>query len=365
MDHKTLPAEVEPEKQPVKEPVKLSGKLPGKQAVKQLDSGLRFWSRLSGWMPYALLAGAVLLTPWLVTDSYLLSLGSLIGVFALAVTGLNLLIGLAGQVSLGQAAFFGLGAYASGISSVHFGLPVGLAMLAGVALACAVALVLAIPTLKLEGHYLVMATLGLNIIFTIICVQAESLTGGTSGLFGIPGIRLGNLDLSSDRNFFLLVWAVVLVVMWFCANILRTRPGRALRSLHQGDLLPASLGVPVTRYKVGLFVAAAGLAALAGCLYAHYLRFISPHSFDMFVSLQLVTMTALGGLGNLWGGIFGAAFLLLLPEWLHAWPDLMLLLHGLILMLVLMFCPKGLLPAVVQGARRMSLVIQRSRMPNK
>ncbi|SDB04605.1 branched-chain amino acid transport system permease protein [Desulfonatronum thiosulfatophilum] len=311
-----------------------------------------FLARIWPFVPYVALALAVLATPWLVTDTYLLSMGSLIGIFALAVTGLNLLIGMAGQVSLGQAAFFGMGAYASGILSVHFGVPVGLAMLAGVSLSCMVALLLAIPTLKLEGHYLVMATLGFNIIFTIICIQWEPMTGGTSGLFGIPGMQVGGLNLSEDRNFFYLVWAVVLLVLWLCANFLRTRPGRALRSLHQGDLLPASLGVPVTRYKVGLFVAAALLAALAGSLYAHYLQFISPHSFDMFVSLQLVTMTAIGGLGNLWGGIFGAAFLLLLPEWLHAWPDLMILLHGLILMVVLMFCPKGLLPAAWEGIRK-------------
>ncbi|WP_084605193.1 branched-chain amino acid ABC transporter permease [Desulfonatronum thioautotrophicum] len=310
-------------------------------------------ARVAAWAPYGGLALAVLATPWLVADTYLLSLGSLIGVFALAVTGLNLLIGMAGQVSLGQAAFFGLGAYGSGILSVHFGLPVGLAMLCAVGIACLVALILAIPTLKLEGHYLVMATLGFNIIFTIVCIQWETMTGGTSGLFGIPGMELAGVNLSNDRNFFYVVWAVLLVVLWLCANFLRTRPGRALRSLHQGDLLPASLGVPVTGYKVGLFTAAALLTALAGALYAHYFQFISPHSFDMFVSLQLVTMTALGGLGNLWGGIFGAAFLLLLPEWLHAWPDLMILLHGLILMLVLMFCPKGLLPAVGEGLKRM------------
>jgi len=323
--------------------------------------GLGSAARGAACLPYASLALAVLVAPWLITDTYLLSLGCLIGVFALAVTGLNLLIGMAGQVSLGQAAFFGLGAYGSGILSVQFGLPVGLAMLAAVAIACVVALLLAVPTLKLEGHYLVMATLGFNIIFTILCIQWESLTGGTSGLFGIPGLEIGALNLSSDRNFFYLIWAVLLATLWLCANFLRTRPGRALRSLHQGDLLPASLGVPVTRYKVGLFMAAALLAALAGALYAHYLRFISPHSFDMFVSLQLVTMTALGGLGNLWGGIFGAAFLLLLPEWLHAWPDLMLLLHGLILMLVLMFCPKGLLPAVVEGGKRMVSMIGKTR----
>jgi branched-chain amino acid transport system permease protein len=300
--------------------------------------------RLLHYLPYVSLTLIVLVTPWVVTDTYLLSMGCLIGVFALAVTGLNLLIGMAGQVSLGQAAFFGMGAYASGILSVHFGIPVALSMLAGVVVSGFVALLLAIPTLKLEGHYLVMATLGFNIIFTIICIQWEPLTGGTSGLFGIPGMHLGSLDLSTDRNFFYLVWVVLLVVFWLSANFLRTRPGRALRSLHQGDLLPASLGVPVTQYKIGLFVVAALLTALAGSLYAHYLQFISPHSFDMFVSLQLVTMTALGGLGNLWGGIFGAAFLLLLPEWLHAWPDLMILFHGLILILMLMFFPRGLFP---------------------
>jgi branched-chain amino acid transport system permease protein len=311
-------------------------------------------------LPYAVLALAAGLTPLAVTDTYLLSLGSLIGLFALAVTGLNLLIGMAGLVSLGQAAFFGLGAYASGILTVHLGLPVALAMIAALALTGIVALILAVPTLKLEGSYLVMATLGMNIIFTIVCIQWEPLTGGSSGLFGIPGMSLFGVDVSSDRNFFYLVWAVLLAVLWLCSNLLRTRPGRALRSLHDGDLLPISLGVPVVHYKVALFVAAAVLAALAGSLYAHYLQFISPHSFDIFVSLQLVTMTAVGGLGNLWGGIFGAAFLLLLPEWLHAMPDLMPLLHGLILMLVLMFCPKGLLPALVKGVSRLLQKVRRT-----
>lgn len=311
-------------------------------------------SRRGGlFLAYSALIAAVGATPFMVSDTYLLSLGSLIGLFALAVTGLNLLIGMAGQVSLGQAAFFGLGAYVSGILTVHLGLPVGLSMLSALLLTGGVALILAVPTLKLQGHYLVMATLGLNMIFTIVCIQWEPLTGGSSGLFGIPGMILFGLDLSSDRNFFYLVWAVLLAVLWLCSNLLRTRPGRALRSLHQGDLLPTALGIPVVRYKVALFVAAALLAGLAGCLYAHYLRFISPHSFNMFVSLQLVTMTALGGLGNLWGGVFGAAFLLLLPEWLHAMPDVMPLLHGLILMCVLMFCPMGLLPAMGHLLRKL------------
>jgi branched-chain amino acid transport system permease protein len=296
-----------------------------------------------------------------VAKGYYLLVLNIVAINCLVVLGLNLLIGFAGQISLGHASFFGMGAYLSAILTTMYQLPPWPVVFLVMFITALVAYALGIPTLRLEGHYLVMATLGFNIIVYILMVQLEYFTGGPSGFSGIPPLRLGTLVFQTDLGFYYLIWPLLLAVFLLSLNLADSRVGRALRAIHENELVANSMGVNTERYKVLVFALSAAYASLAGSLYAHYLSFISPKTFDIFYSIQIVTMVVVGGIGNLWGGLFGAAVLTALPEVLHILRDYALLLYGLILMGVLVFLPEGLLPGLIKlwFARRRPLEHER------
>jgi branched-chain amino acid transport system permease protein len=300
------------------------------------------------WIYFSGLAGVVALLPLLVKGGYYLLVLNIIAINGLVVLGLNLLIGFAGQISLGHAAFFGMGAYFSAIFTAMYNTPPWPTLLGVMIFTAVVAFVLGIPTLRLAGHYLVMATLGFNIILYILMVQMEYWTGGPSGFAGIPPLHLGSLPIQGDLSYYWLLWGLFLLVFFVSLNLVDSRVGRALRAIHENELVANALGVNTERYKVVIFAISAAYASLAGSLYAHYLSFISPKTFDIFYSIQIVTMVVVGGIGNLWGGLLGAAVLTALPEILHAVRDYALLLYGVILMGVLVYFPEGLLPGLVK-----------------
>lgn len=298
------------------------------------------------WLPLLLAAAVLAALPLVSGNDYFLVLFNVMALNAIIVLGLNLLIGSTGQVSLGHAAFYGLGAYLSAIASTTWQWPIPCAFAFSLAVVAAVSYLLALPTLRLEGHYLVMATLGFNIIVGILFNQLEGVTGGPSGFPGIPKLRIGPFAIASDRSFYYFIWTLFLVLFALSRNLVSSRVGRALQAIHERDLTAQALGIPAYRYKVITFVLSALLASLAGSCYAHYMSFISPKTFDIFFSVQIVTMVVVGGMGSLWGGLAGTVLLTGLPEVLHSFEDLHTLLYGLILMGVLVFCPQGLLPAL-------------------
>jgi len=300
------------------------------------------------WIYFCGLAVVVALLPFVVKGGYYLLVLNIIAINGLVVLGLNLLIGFAGQISLGHAAFFGMGAYFSAIFTAMYNTPPWPTLVAVMLFTAVVAYVLGIPTLRLAGHYLVMATLGFNIILYILMVQMDYWTGGPSGFSGIPPLHLGSLPIQGDLHYYWLLWSFFLLIFFVSLNLVDSRVGRALRAIHENELVANALGVNTERYKVIIFAISAAYASLAGSLYAHYLSFISPKTFDIFYSVQIVTMVVVGGIGNLWGGLLGAALLTALPEVLHAMRDYALLVYGLILMGVLVFFPEGLLPGLVK-----------------
>lgn len=305
------------------------------------------------WKALLLLTGLVGLAPVFLKNDYFLLLLNIMALNALVVLGLNLLIGSTGQVSLGHAAFYGLGAYVSAYASTTWQWPVAVALILALAFVAVAALLIAVPTLRLEGHYLVMATLGFNIIVTILCNQMDSVTGGPSGFPGIPKIQLAGIPLDSDRSFYFFIWTIFLLAFALTLNFTDSRIGRALIAIHEKELTAQALGIPTHRYKVLTFVLSAVYAGLAGFCYAHYVTFISPKTFDIFYSVQIVTMVVVGGMGSLWGGLAGVALITSLPELLRRFEDLYVLVYGLILMSVLVFCPRGLLPTVIQAQSRL------------
>ena len=303
------------------------------------------------WPSLLALAAILAFIPFVIGNDYYLLLFNLVALNGLVVLGLNLLIGSTGQVSLGHAAFYGIGAYFAAIASTTWHWPLWAAFILPIAAVALAAFLLAIPTLRLEGHYLVMATLGFNIIVTTVLNQWEEVTGGPSGFPGIPKLGLGGIILKTDRSFYFFIWSVFLLIFALTLNLLDSCIGRALETVHEKDLTAQTLGIPSFRYKVAVFVLSAVYAGIAGFCYAHYMTFISPKTFDIFYSVQIVIMVVVGGMGSIWGGLAGAALLTLLPEFLHRFEDVHVLLYGLILVGVLVFCPEGMIPAILRLKR--------------
>jgi len=300
---------------------------------------MRFAGLLNRWVIFAI---AVLALAAGLDNEYYFTLLNFIGIHTLLVVGLNLLLGYAGQISLGHAAFFGLGAYASGILTATYGVNPWLALLAGLAISGLAALLIGIPALKLRGYYLAMATLGFGIIVYIVLNEASHLTGGPSGLSGIPSLSLAGFPLNTARRLYLLIWLAVGVILALSANLVESRTGRALRALHDTEAAAESLGVDTARMKLKIFIWSALYASLAGSLYAHTLNFIAPASFGFMFSIKLVTMVVLGGMASIWGSLLGAGVLTVLPEVLTAFHDFEVIIFGAILMVVMIFLPRGL-----------------------
>ena len=299
-----------------------------------------------------LFALVVYALPLFLRNNYHLMVLNISALNILVVIGLNLLMGFAGQISLGHAAFFGLGAYLSAILTTTFGFPTWPTILLAMALTAGMAWVIGIPTLKLEGHYLVMATLGFNVIVYIVMLQLEPVTGGPSGFAGIPRLEIGGVRFDSDRKFYYLAWSVAIGILLLSLNLIRSRVGRAMAALSQNETAARCAGIDTEAYKVKIFILSAALASLAGSLYAHYLTFVSPGTFSFFYSLQVVTMVLVGGMGSLWGSVFGSLLLTILPETLHAVKEYNVLVYGLILMGVLVFFPHGLLTGIAEIVRK-------------
>lgn len=284
----------------------------------------------------------IMFTGMLTSNSYHLQLLTFIGINTLLALGLNMLMGYAGQISLGHAAFYGIGAYTTAILTVHLNWSPWLALPAAVLLTALVAFLVALPMLKLSGYYLGMGTLGFGMIIYILIRQWTTVTGGDSGLVGIPFLAMGPYSLASGKTYFYLVWGVVLVSFLICERLVDSRVGRALRAIHDGEQVAAAMGIDTSRLKTGVFVLSAIFAALAGFLYAHLVSFISPNSFDFLVSIRLVTMVVVGGMASIWGSLLGASLLTILPEWLHVFSDFEMIVYGLILMTIMIFLPQGL-----------------------
>jgi branched-chain amino acid transport system permease protein len=297
--------------------------------------------------PWLLFAIGVILLRFTAANNYYFTLLNIIGIHAILVVGLNLLLGYAGQISLGHAAFFGLGAYTSGILTATWGVNPWLALPAGLVVAGAAAFLVGVPALKLRGYYLAMATLGFGIIVYIIFNQTQELTGGPSGLSGIPSLSVAGFPLDSPDRLFLLIWPVLGVILLLSANLVDSRLGRALRALHDSEAAAQSLGVNTARAKMIIFVWSALYAALAGSLYAHTLNFIAPTSFGFMFSIKLVTMVVVGGMASIWGSLLGATVLTVLPELLVVFHDYEIIIFGGILMVVMIFLPRGLVRGIL------------------
>jgi len=288
--------------------------------------------------------------PFFLPNNFYFDVAILIGLNAIICIGLNLLIGFAGQISLGHAGFVGLGAYGSAILTATYAWPPLLALIVvagGVAL---LAFVLARPILRLRGHYLAMATLGLGIIISIILNQEGDLTGGPDGML-VPPFAVFGLVIHGERVWYWIVGAMLLLAAWLALNLIHSPIGRALRALHGSEVAARMAGVDVARYKVMVFVVSAVFASVAGSLLAHYAQFVTPATAGFIKSIILVTMVVVGGMASVFGSVIGAAVITALPQILAAVHDYEMLIFGAVLMGFMVFLPKGLLPSIVERVR--------------
>jgi len=265
---------------------------------------------------------------------------------------------------LGQAGFFGLGAYISGILTATHGINPWFAMLLAALLVTLLAFLVGFPILKLKGHYLAMATLGLGIIIYIVFNEAVDHTGGPSGLTGIPNLSIGDLIFDNDLKNYYLIWGFTIISMGLSLNLVHSRIGRALRAIHDSEVAARVMGVNARLLKVQIFALSAGLSAIAGSLYAHTMTFIAPASFGFNFSVELVTMVIIGGLASIYGSLLGAALLTLLPEMLRAFQDYDIIVYGLLLIVMTMYMPGGLVKGIPGIVSRVRGKLQRRPTPD-
>jgi branched-chain amino acid transport system permease protein len=285
---------------------------------------------------------AALLLPIAVDSRYVLFVCDLAMIYAIVALGLNLLMGYGGQISVGHAAFFGIGAYTSAILSVDLGWSFWAALPAALVLSAAFGLLLGLPTLRVRGHYLILATLGFGEIVRLVLQNWQQLTKGPTGIVGIPPVRFFGIALQNERQFYYLALAFLAMAVVVTARLVRTRMGRELISVRDNELAAELMGVDTVRVKLFAFSTSAAFAGVAGSLYAHMSGSISPDVFTFELSVALLIMVMLGGPASVFGPVLGAVVLTALPELLRDLKDFYLVFYGVGILLLAIFLPHGL-----------------------
>ena len=290
------------------------------------------------------IAALVLLLPPLLPSTFYVRVVALVFINALAVLGLNLLMGFAGQVSLGHAGFFGIGAYAVAVGPTHLGLPVWLSLLVGIALAALIAFVVGRPILRLRGYYLAVATLGMGVLIAMVVQRSqhhrrsERHAGAPAGVVRLARGRTDDLVLD---------FRLTLVIgVWIAVNLIESPTGRAFRAIHDSETAARVLGINVARYKLLAFVLSAVYASVAGGYFVLFDGFVTPDTSSFLRSIEFVVMAVLGGLGSIFGSIVGAGILVILPQFLTVFHDYEHIVLGVIIIVFLIFLPAGIVPAL-------------------
>jgi branched-chain amino acid transport system permease protein len=298
----------------------------------------------------------VALAPLFFPSSFYYFVGALVFVNALAVTGIVILTGWAGQISLGHAGFAGIGAYACALTPVHLGLHPAFAVILGAAVSAALAWLVGRPILRLKGYYLAVASLGMGILIFMVLNNERSLTRGPDGI-DVPDLGLRELlksvglDLSNGQFWYFFSGFVLIIGAWLALNLSNSPTGRALRALHGSEIAARTVGMDVARLKLQAFVISAVYASISGSLLALQNKFITPDVAGFMHSVEMVTMAVLGGVGSVAGAIFGAAVLTSLPQVLTVFAEYQQLVLGLVMVLVMIFLREGVVPSILRKIR--------------
>lgn len=283
-----------------------------------------------------ILLAAMLVFPLMGFSQYVYRIAVVSVLYAILAMSLNLIAGVAGQISLGHIAFYGIGAYTSALLCVNFGVSVWVGILAAFVVSMLFGLLIAIPTLKLSGGYLAILTMSFAEIIRLILLNWTSVTRGPMGILNIPKPSLFGYTIKSSGAFLYLVLTVAIIVYIGLHNLIHSRFGRNLQALRDDEISSESMGINVYRYKVIAFVISTGVAGVAGALFASYMEFIDPSSFISDESTVILSMVVLGGMGNMNGSIIAAALLTILPEALRSFSDYRMLVYGVVLVAMML-----------------------------
>jgi branched-chain amino acid transport system permease protein len=306
--------------------------------------------------PYALviaIAAFVAILPWFLPSNFYVRVATLVYINALAVLGLNLLMGFAGQVSLGHAAFFGLGAYAVAVGPTHLGIPSWAALIGGVLLSALIAFVVGRPILRLKGYYLAVATLGMGLLTAMVIANEVSWTGGPNGM-PVPRLVVFDWRVTGSQMWYWVAGISLVIGAWIAVNLIESPTGRAFRAIHDSETAARVLGIDIARYKLAAFVISAMYGTLAGAYVALFDGFVTPDASSFLRSIEFVVMAVLGGLGSILGSIVGAAILIILPQLLTVFHDYEHIVLGLIMIVFMIFLPAGIVPSLAALIRRRS-----------
>ena len=293
----------------------------------------------------------VLVLPLAFPSAYYYRVAALVYIFALAVVGLNLLMGFAGQVSLGHAGFVGIGAYAVAVLPTHFGVPSWVSVFAGAAVSGLIAFAVGRPILRLRGHYLAVATLGFGLLVAIVLTNEAAWTGGPDGM-SVPDLTLFGWRARGSVNWYWISAVTFVVGFWLARNLMDSPTGRALQAIHDSEVAASVLGVDVAAKKLAIFTISAVYASVAGSLLALFNGLATPDMAGFLRSIELVAMVVLGGMGSVVGSLVGAAVLVVLPQALTFFHEYEQALLGLIVVVFMIFLRHGIVPSLATAFAR-------------
>lgn len=287
---------------------------------------------------------AALVIPFLGLQQYYFHLISYSLIWVILTQGLNIIQGYTGYVSIAQAAFFGIGAYASALMSIRLDWSIWLTMPLAVVITGIAGVLIGYPALRTQGHYFAIVTMSFCMIIWVVMTSWIKFTGGEAGLMNIdrPSPLFG-IDFADDRNFYYLILLGVLLSILVSYRIVHSRTGRALITIRENEQLAQAVGIPILRYKMLAFTVSAMMGGLAGALYAHYTKFINPTPFTVDYSLNAILAVILGGSGTIVGPIIGSFIMNFLPEYLRMAEEYRLIIYGVLLMIIMIYMPKGII----------------------
>lgn len=313
---------------------------------------------MKAYIYYFLFFIVIVLFPVLIRNNYHISLAIFVGIYSIVAIGSVILLGYAGQISLGQSAFYGIGAYTSALLALKVGLPFWISFFGAMVVSTVIGFLIGLVALRVKGDYLAMATAGFSILVYVIIREFQLLTGGVIGIRNIPVPSIFGFSFNNDLKYFYLVWAIFTIIFIFSRNFIHSKVGRAMLAIKNDEEASEISGISVVKYKLKAFIISSCYSAMGGVLFAHYVQFIDPSSFHLTFSLTILFIIAIGGMECLWGTVLGSSFILVLPEVFKSITALtflptqlkillldysyILIILSLITILILIFLPKGM-----------------------
>jgi len=290
---------------------------------------------------WLIVLAALLVLPLFIHSEYILRLANLTGIYIIPAIGLHFILGMTGQISIGHAAFFGIGAYTSALLAVDVGCSFWLALPAACLMSAIFGFLLGIPAIKVKTHYLALVTIGFQEIFRLVMMNWTSFTHGATGIYQIPAPMAFGFELINDARYYYLVLGVTSAAILSAARITNSAMGRSMRAIREGEIVAQTIGIDLVRMKVLAFTLGAAYAGLGGSLYAHLIRYINPESFSLMDSAFMLIMVLIGGRGSVAGAVIGAIIITLLPEALRFIKDYHMIVFGGTVIAIMVFMPQG------------------------